>query len=65
MVNNSKKAQSILEYVLLLLAVTLAFIVMNTYVQRAVNARLHSMEVEMNPPIIVEDITSEWNEIEE
>ena len=49
-----KKTQTILEYVLLVTVVGLAFIVMNTYIHRAVNARLHDIQHEVNPPIIVD-----------
>ncbi|MFA4842840.1 MAG: hypothetical protein WC658_03290 [Candidatus Omnitrophota bacterium] len=47
------KAQSIIEYTILIVAVALAFIAMNVYVRRAVNQRLHDMELEINPSIIV------------
>lgn len=48
------KAQSLLEYVLLIITVATALMAMNTYVRRAINARLHNIELEINPPIIVE-----------
>ena len=49
-----KKAQSILEYALLILTVVAAVMAMNLYVSRAVNARLRSVELEINPRIIVQ-----------
>jgi len=48
------KGQSILEYVLLVIAVATAFMAMNVYIRRAVNARLHTIEIEISPPIVVE-----------
>lgn len=49
----NKKAQSALEYTLLIITVAAAFIAMNVYVRRAVNARLHNIELEISPPISV------------
>ena len=49
-----KKAQSVLEYTLLILTVVAAIITMNLYVNRAVNARLRSVELEINPPVIIQ-----------
>lgn len=49
-----RKAQSLLEYALLIITVAAAFMAMNLYVRRAVNARLHNIEIEMNPPIVIE-----------
>jgi Flp pilus assembly pilin Flp len=45
----NKKAQSMLEYALLIVVVASAFLAMNVYIQRAVNARLHSIELEISP----------------
>ena len=50
------KGQSALEYTLLIITVASAFITMNLYIRRAVNARLHSIELEVNPGIMVEKI---------
>jgi hypothetical protein len=50
---NKRRAQSVLEYTLLIITVAAAFIAMNVYVRRAVNAKLHNMELEINPPIMV------------
>ncbi len=47
------KAQSVIEYTLLIITVAMAFLAMNVYIRRAVNARLHNIELETNPPIIV------------
>lgn len=49
-----RKAQSLLEYALLIITVAAAFVAMNLYVRRSVNARLHNMEIEMNPRIVIE-----------
>jgi hypothetical protein len=51
---NIKKAQSILEYALLLITVTAAIMAMNLYVNRAVNARLRNVELELNPPVMIQ-----------
>jgi|YelNatPaOPRAMG01_1025707.scaffolds.fasta_scaffold49733_6 hypothetical protein len=48
-----KKAQSLLEYALLIITVAAAFMAMTTYMNRAVNSRLHDLQLETNPPIIV------------
>ena len=47
------KGQSVIEYTLLIITIALAFITMNIYISRAVNARLHDIEQEMNPPIYI------------
>ena len=47
--------QSILEYSILVIVVAMAFISMHLYIRRAVNARLHNIELEINPGIIVEN----------
>ena len=49
----NNKAQNILEYVLLIITVAAAFMAMHLYVRRAVNARLHNIELEVNPPIVI------------
>lgn len=49
------RAQSILEYTILIITVAAALMAMNLYVRRAVNARLHAVEQEINPPIIVQN----------
>lgn len=49
-----KKAQSILEYTLLMVTVAAAIMAMNLYMHRAVNARLHDVELEINPTIIID-----------
>lgn len=43
-----KKGQSLLEYALLISAVAAAFIAMQTYVRRAVNANLKSLQDQLN-----------------
>jgi hypothetical protein len=48
------KAQSLMEYTLLIIAVASAFLAMNLYIRRAVNSRLHNIEQEVNPGIMVE-----------
>jgi len=48
------RAQSALEYTLLIITVATAFLAMHLYMRRAVNARLHSIELEINPGIDVE-----------
>jgi hypothetical protein len=50
------KGQSALEYTLLIITVASAFITMNLYIRRAVNARLHNIELEVNPGIMVQKI---------
>jgi len=49
-----KKGQSILEYAILVMAVAGAFLAMNVYINRAVNARLHEISQETSPGIIIE-----------
>lgn len=51
---NKIKGQNVIEYVLLIIVVATAFIAMNLYIRRAVNARLHNMELEVNPPIVIQ-----------
>jgi len=53
-----RQAQTIIEYVVLIITIAAAFLAMNTYVQRALNDRFHSMEQEMSPGIIVERVGS-------
>lgn len=50
----NNRAQSILEYAVLIIAVVAAFMAMNYYIRRAVDARLHNIELEMEPGIIIE-----------
>ncbi|MDI6758184.1 MAG: hypothetical protein QMD94_00690 [Candidatus Omnitrophota bacterium] len=42
-----KKAQSLLEYAMLIGTIAAAFIAMNIYINRAVNAKLHNIESEI------------------
>ena len=49
-----RKAQSILEYTLLIVTVAAAIMAMNLYMHRAVNARLRNIELETNPSIIIQ-----------
>ena len=44
----TKKAQGLLEYVMLILVITAAVIAMYTYMQRGVNARLKQIQVELD-----------------
>jgi Flp pilus assembly pilin Flp len=48
------KAQSVIEYAILIATVAAAFVAMNVYVRRAVNAKLHTIAQEINPSIVVE-----------
>ncbi|MCX5712487.1 MAG: hypothetical protein NTY47_05390 [Candidatus Omnitrophica bacterium] len=50
----NRKGQNILEYTILIITVAAALMAMNLYVRRAVNARLHAVEQEISPPIIVQ-----------
>lgn len=43
-----RKAQSVLEYALLITVVAMAFVAMQTYVQRAVQANVKSLEDQIN-----------------
>jgi uncharacterized protein (UPF0333 family) len=43
-----KKAQSFLEYVILILVITAALIAMFPYMQRAINARLKQVQLELD-----------------
>lgn len=54
MKKNGKRAQSVLEYTLLIITVAAALMAMNVYIRRAVNARLHNIELEMNPGIMIQ-----------
>lgn len=49
------RGQSILEYTLLLITVAAAIVAMNLYVNRAVNSRLHDIELEINPPVMIQN----------
>jgi hypothetical protein len=50
----NKKGQNALEYTLLIITVAGAFMAMNVYIRRAVNARLHNVELEVSPPVIIQ-----------
>lgn len=43
-----KKAQSFLEYVMLIIVVSAALIAMYQYMQRSVNAKLKEVQMELN-----------------
>lgn len=45
-----KKAQSTIEYALLIAIVAAAFIAMNTYMQRSVQANFNVIEEQINTP---------------
>ena len=44
----NKKAQSFLEYVMLIVVIAAALIAMYPYMQRAINARLKQIQVELD-----------------
>lgn len=44
------KAQSVLEYTLIVVTVAAAFVAMNIYLKRAVGARLAEFDSYVNPP---------------
>ena len=44
----NRKAQSILEYALLIIVVTSALLAMYPYMRRAVNAKLKHVQIELN-----------------
>ncbi len=46
-----RRGQSVLEYTILIVTVVAAFIAMNVYMRRAVNHRLHTIELESNPGV--------------
>jgi len=46
----TKKAQSIIEYALLVAIVAAAFMTMNVYVQRSVQANFNVIEEQINAP---------------
>lgn len=48
------KGQNLIEYTLLIIIVAAAFLAMSVYMRRAVNARLHNIEMEMSPPVIIQ-----------
>lgn len=50
-----KKGQNVLEYTLLIITVAAAFMAMNVYISRAVNARLHNIDQEMNGGIEISE----------
>jgi len=43
-----KRAQSFLEYVMLIMVITTALVAMYPYMQRAINARLKQIQVELD-----------------
>jgi Flp pilus assembly pilin Flp len=45
---HDKRAQSILEYAMLIIVIATALMVMNTYIQRAITARLRQVHEELN-----------------
>ena len=45
------KAQNFIEYAALIMVVSAALIAMNRYIQRAVNAKLEQVRVELNESI--------------
>lgn len=47
----TKKAQSVIEYALLLAIVAAAFMAMNLYMQRAVQANFYMIEEQVNMPV--------------
>ena len=44
----SKRAQSFLEYTMLIIVISAALIAMQAYMQRSINARLKQVQVELN-----------------
>lgn len=46
--NGQNKAQSFLEYVMLIVVVSAALIAMYQYMQRSVNAKLKEVQLELN-----------------
>ena len=44
----NKKAQSFLEYVMVILVITSALVAMYPYMRRSINARLKQIQVELN-----------------
>lgn len=49
----NKKAQSIMEYALLTAAVATAFVVMQVFIHRTVQAKLKMIEDQVNEPVVV------------
>ena len=49
----SKRAQSIMEYALLTAAVATAFVVMQVFINRAVQGKLKMIEDQINEPVVV------------
>lgn len=47
------RAQSIVEYAVLLSVVSAAVLAMHTYIMRTVKARLEQIESEVNEPVVV------------
>ena len=50
-----KKAQSIMEYTLLIAVVATAFMVMQVFISRVVQGKLKVIEDQINDPIVVID----------
>lgn len=50
-----RKAQSVIEYTVLIITITAAFIAMSLYLQRAANQRLRDVEQEANPGIYINE----------
>lgn len=49
-----RMAQAVTEYIILIVVVAAAIIVMNLYIQRSANDRLHNIELETNPVVSAE-----------
>ncbi len=45
---SNKRAQSFLEYTMLIIVISAALIAMQQYIQRSINARLKQVQQEMN-----------------
>jgi Flp pilus assembly pilin Flp len=50
----NKKAQSLVEYALLISTIAAAMVFMQTFIQRSVQGRLKQIEDELNEPVIVQ-----------
>jgi Flp pilus assembly pilin Flp len=44
----NKRAQSFLEYTMLIIVISAALLAMQQYIQRAVNARLRQVQIELD-----------------
>lgn len=53
----TRKAQSIIEYAVLVAAIAAAFVAMQMYVRRSVSGRLKAIESELNEPIVLNNST--------